>query len=444
MKEYAAFLGEYTDDPAGACARWGVYEASVNPLAGGLVFLADAGEEDVLVCSAPGLFPGEQRDSCTVATLTHGTAQALRTLFPFTRPTRVLARNATCGVGDRLGIAGPGHIRAFEQYDVAPVFAQQSMRENGLTGRSFADVIDAVTFSVFRAGFRKGFGADGDHLKTFEDISAALEAGCTMITLDCSDYIHKEATSAPDIYNDAIAFAARVYAAFFEGGRYAADLEISIDETDTPTTPAQHRYIAQELSARGVRFASLAPRFCGEFQKGVDYRGDLVQFEREIAVHADIAREYGYKLSIHSGSDKFSVFPLIAKHTNGSVHLKTAGTSWLEAMKVVAAKDPALYREAHARALECFEAARKYYHVTTNLSNIPPLAALADDELPALFENGDARQLIHITYGFLLGDAALKQRLYTLWRRERQAYSDALCSHISRHLAAITGKPLRG
>ncbi|HOS18983.1 MAG TPA: tagaturonate epimerase family protein, partial [Clostridia bacterium] len=312
MRDYTGFIREYASGaPRLDCARRGVYPGSVNALEGGVVFMADEGEEDVLVCTHPGLFAGQERGGLTVAPLNHGSADVLRRLFPFAKPAPVLSRDATCGVGDRLGIASPGHIRAFEASDVSPVLAQQSMRELKLTNRSFADVIDAATFSVFRAGYRGGFGADGDHLKTPEDIFLALETGCSMITLDCSDHIRREAPDARGIYGGAIAFAKRIYDEFFAAGGYAAELEISIDETDAPTSPEQHRFIARELLSRGVKFATLAPRFCGEFQKGIDYIGGLAQFEREIEIHAGIAREHGYKLSIHSGSDKFSVFPII-------------------------------------------------------------------------------------------------------------------------------------
>ncbi len=444
MPHFTEFAREYIANRKPDPAAYSVYPKSVYATSGGLVFMADAGEADVIVSTVPGAFSGEARGAYTLTPLTHANAEALRGRFPFTKPCRVLTRPATCGVGDRLGIAAPGHIRAFENSGVSPVLAQQSMRELRLTGRTFADVIDAATFSAFRAGYEGGFGADGDHLKTFEDISSALEAGCTMITLDCSEHIHKDARDAKGIYGDAIAFAKAVYDAFFAGGKYEADLEISIDETDAPTSPEQHRYIARELSARGVEFATLAPRFCGEFQKGIDYIGDLAKFAREMEAHAGIAREFGYKLSIHSGSDKFSAFPIIAKYAEGFFHLKTAGTSWLEAMRVVAMKDPALYREAHETAIISFNEARRFYHVTTNLQNVPELSALPDAELPSLFENPDARQLIHITYGFILANAGLKSRLHALWRRERQAYSNALYRHIGRHLELISGKSLRG
>jgi hypothetical protein len=201
--------------------------------------------------------------------------------------------------------------------------------------------------------------------------------------------------------------------------------------------------VARELIDAGVSFATLAPRFCGEFQKGIDYIGDLAQFEKEIKIHAVIARHFKYKLSIHSGSDKFSVFPSIGKETKGVFHVKTAGTNWLEAVRVVALTDPALYREIHKYAIAAFDEARKYYHVTTDLKKIPDIDKLKDSELPELFNLNDSRQLIHITYGLILnkknddGSYAFKDRLYRLWRKNEEAYSQALFKHIGRHLELL-------
>ena len=245
------------------------------------------------------------------------------------------------------------------------------------------------------------------------------------------------------IYGEAIEFASGIFKKYFKDGGAKADFEVSIDETATPTSPLQHYFAANELILRGVDVATVAPRFCGEFQKGVDYIGDLAQFERELKTHAAIARHFGYKLSIHSGSDKFSTFALIGKYTNGNFHVKTAGTNWLEAMRAVAAADPAMYREIHAFALERFEDAKKFYHVTTDLNKIPALDTLSDAELPSLFTMNDARQLIHITYGFILteknadGAYRFKDRLYKFWRENENVYSDMLYAHIGKHLALL-------
>ena len=206
------------------------------------------------------------------------------------------------------------------------------------------------------------------------------------------------------IYDRAIDYAAEIYRRFFINSR-PCDFEVSIDETATPTSPAQHFFVASELTARGIRPASIAPRFCGEFQKGIDYIGDLLQFEEEFAMHAAIARHFGYKLSIHSGSDKFSIFPIVGKYTRGHFHVKTTGTSWLVAMRIIAVHEPVLYREIHAYALSVFTEARRYYQVTADLNRIPPITSLPDDQLPDLFLQGDARQLIYITYGSILSAA---------------------------------------
>lgn len=433
--------------------------------------------------SNPG-FLGETKNGAFLAPLTHENAVLLRKLFPFTAPKPVLSQKRTFGVGDRLGIATPGHLRVFEQYDALPILAQQSIRELNLTKRTFADVLDSVTFAVFREDFQRGFGADGDHLKTDAEVEYALSNGYTMITLDCSEHIRNDIEAMTNeqvdaayranaewekiycgktfavedqqvtfgeqefrraclIYAAALDHAVHIYETYIKGN--AVDFEISIDETMTPTTPAQHYFVASELLRRGVKFATIAPRFCGEFQKGIDYIGNLAQFEAEMRVHAAIARKFGYKLSIHSGSDKFSVFSIIGRLTNGNFHVKTAGTNWLEAMRVVAMTEPALYREVHAFALSVFHEATKYYHVTTDLGKIPALDSLSDAQLPSLFNQNDARQLIHITYGLILnaqdgnGDYRFKTRLYHCWRENDTLYYDRLEAHIGRHLALLYG-----
>ena len=460
-----------------------VYPKSLHDSEGCPCFAADFGDRDVVIGTKCYEFEGESFEAAgkewTIAEQTHANAKILREEFPFTAPCSVLKKDRTVGVGDRLGIATPGHIRVFEDYDAYPILAQQSIRELNLTERTFEDVLDCVTFAVFRENFTKGFGADGDHLKTEKEVEYAIGCGYTMITLDCSEHIRNdvldltldevkaqykankeledkyvgkkfevegsEITFGEEefmrmslIYNEAIDFAVSIYDKFFAGKENALDFEVSIDETATPTEPAQHFYVANELISRGVVPATIAPRFCGEFQKGIDYIGNLEQFEEEFKVHAAIAKKFGYKISVHSGSDKFSVFPTVGKYTEGRFHLKTAGTNWLEAVKIVAEHNPGLYREIHQYALdEAFNEARKYYHVTTNLDNIPSLDTLSDEELPGLFNNNDSRQLIHITYGLILTNEKYRNRLFDTWREYREEYAEAVHGHIGRHLQMV-------
>lgn len=454
-----------------------IYRSSMQTIGDDMVFMADTGYADVLVITSNGKY--------SMLELNHETALYLRKNFPFTAPSRVLRLPKTIGTGDRLGAAGEGHIACVIDTDYAPVLAQQSIRELNLTGRSYEDVLDAATFAVFKAGYKKPWGADGDHLKKPEEIEYAISCGYTMITLDCSEYIKSDIEKLSEdelsalcadnaelegryigktfdiaegisvsfsersykecvaIYGAAIDFIEDMYELYIKSG--TRDFEISIDETATPTTPAQHFFVANELSLRGIKFDTLAPRFCGEFQKGIDYIGNIDQFAEEFKVHTAIAEKFDYKISVHSGSDKFSVFPLIGRLSAGRFHIKTAGTNWLEAMKLIAKCEPELYREVHAFALARFEDAKQFYVVTTNIGNIPELSTLSDEELTSLFDNNDARQLIHITYGFILsekdsaGKFVYRDRLYAAWRNHRDEYKNLLTEHIGHHIACLEG-----
>ena len=124
------------------------------------------------------------------APLNEKNAAALRKAFPWTAPVPVLNKKCSFGCGDRLGLASAAHAELFKKYDAFPVFAQQSIRELTLTKRTYRSVIDDATFLVFQAGYMGGYGADGDHLKSFEHIDMALEVGVTMLTLDLSDELH--------------------------------------------------------------------------------------------------------------------------------------------------------------------------------------------------------------------------------------------------------------
>jgi tagaturonate epimerase len=420
-------------------------------------------------------------------------AAALRTHLPWLSPEPVGLRTSA-GLGDRLGLATPGHAQALRSTggSMAPVFAQQSIREMTRTGRSPQDVMDAATWGMFEAGWRAGTGADADHLKTTEDIDACLAAGFTWFTIDPGSHVDGTADTASeadvraaaaalpwealedsqadllarylgaplDVEGHTVVFdEAIVLRAAAKYGRAVAhvaamyrhllsrvpsrrfDLEVSVDETDTPTTPAEHVYVVRELSRLGVTWQSLAPRFVGRFEKGVDYIGDLAAFEAEFIVHAAIARQFGpYKISLHSGSDKFSIYPIAARHTRGLVHLKTAGTSYLEALRTVAIVSPALFREIYVFGLEHYEADKVSYHVSAELAKAPQPSQLADTELALVLDQFDARQVLHVTFGSVLttrgADGALfyYTRLMDLLRTNRRVYADCLDHHFTRHL----------
>ncbi len=468
---------------------------SVHKLGGALLMIVRDGEVRSLLIVAdsfralPEGFEGHAErlpdgSAFMVCPLSSGNAAALRRHFPWTAPVSLLDRRTTIGCGDRLGLASRGHIRAARRFGVAPVLAQQSVRELSMTGRSFREVVDAASFMVFESDYRSGFGADGDHLKSFADIEGALAAGMPMITLDLSEVVNVAAGSMPAagidalfadldpevqariideygnrtfvvgpfgvtidgptarrcqvMYGAAIDFSAKVQGLIHSKcGNVGCDLEISIDESATPTLPAHHLFIVRELRLRGVEFSSVAPRFPGEFQKGVDYIGDPGEFEKQFRIHAAIAGAYGgYKLSIHSGSDKFRVYPIIGSVTEGRFHLKTAGTSWLVALRLLAECEPALYRKIHACALENFDRMRAFYHVSADPATIPLLDTVSDPDLPGLLDLPAVRQVLHIAYGPIL-QGALGKCVMTALLRHSEEYDAAIERHFERHLSLL-------
>ena len=429
---------------------------------------------------------GDVQQDIKIAPRNTENARVLRQFLPVTAPKAHRGHGVTLGLGDRLGLAGPGHLRLLKGKQVFPVLAQQSMRELTLTGRSYTDVLDAATWGVVQTGWTGGYGADGDHLKTADEIRYALDAGFTMITLDCSEVMRNDMWVCSDIdvdaayealsqserealeriylgrshvipdlsfryeptqfrrivltYRDALAFAAKVWSELLQPVSERVDFELSIDETPTPTGIPAHFFIASELERRGVRCDSVAPRFCGEFQKGIDYVGDTGLFAAELAEHQAIASAFHYKLSVHSGSDKFSVFPAIGQLP--AFHLKTAGTNWLEAVRVIAQADPQLYRDMHKYALAHLQEARAYYVISNGPETIPSLDELTDSELPDLMNRDDARQCLHITYGVLLqaregDDWRFRNRIYDTLAAQEDMYMDGLYAHIGRHLTGL-------
>ena len=225
----------------------------------------------------------------------------------------------------------------------------------------------------------------------------------------------------------------------------AYDLEVSVDETDQPTSHIEHIYIASELKRLGVKWISLAPRYVGRFEKGVDYIGDLAAFEADFAGHAAIARHFGpYKLSLHSGSDKFSIYSIAARLSDGLVHLKTAGTSYLEALKTIAGVDEDLVREIYQFAREHYEIDRASYHVSAELGRAPLPEAVSD--WAELIDQFDAREILHVTFGSVStdktggGEWRFRKRILDLLRSHPEAYAANLESHFIRHLTPFISR----
>lgn len=447
-----------------------------------------------------GEFAGEARPisllgsdlTLTLGPTDHANALALHRALPFTVPV-TLGLRQSIGCGDRMGLATPGHVRAVRKGSMAPIFAQQSIREMTRTERTPDQVMDAATWGVFQEGWREGFGADADHLKTPDDVDRCVAAGFTFYTVDPGDHVDNAADvddpaalrqkvealpwdllqASPDDlrrrylgqrfdvgdfavtfseeellraaakYGRAVAHTARMYRHLAEQmGNRAFELEMSVDETETPTTIPEHYFVASELRRLGVQWVSLAPRYIGRFEKGVDYIGDLGAFEADFARHVAIARALGpYKLSLHSGSDKFSIYPIAARVAGDLVHLKTAGTSYLEALRAIAGVKPDLFREILAFAFERYGEDRASYHVSADPAKVPTPAQLADAELAPVLDDFDGREMLHVTFGSVLtardadGSYRFRDRLLAALQADEEAHYAALEAHFDRHIA---------
>jgi tagaturonate epimerase len=417
-----------------------------------------------------------------VAETTPENAAALRSALPWLTPSR-FGLHTSAGFGDRLGLATPGHVRALKGVgaDINPVFAQQSIREMGRCHRTPRNVLDDATWGAFQAGWTKPVGGDADHLEQLEDIDETTAAGFVFYTLDPKAEVDPAAEHADsaairqkvealdwagldsdletfrkryvgqriDLEHDAIeldeesvlramakygpslSHAMAMYRRLMDKG-IDCEVEFAVDETDYPTKPAEHVVVVSELKRLGMEFISFAPRFVGRFEKGVEYIGDIDELQRDFEVHAAIARALGpYKLSLHSGSDKYSTYPLIAEATQGMVHLKTAGTSWAEALRVIANNDPDLMRSVLTLALDSFEANRKSYHLSCDPSRIPTNPT--DDEVARLMDVTDSRQVLHVGYGAILDEFG--PRMYQVWNDNEEEHYRIIADHFTRHLA---------
>lgn len=417
-----------------------------------------------------------------------------------TRETVTLGLTPSFGFGDRIGLATPGHVAAMRAAGggIAPMFAQQSIREMARTNRTPEGVMSDALTAAASAGWDKPQGSDADHLKTPEDVDRTAEVGFKFFTIDPSGYVDQQADDYDEQavkekfaaiadsvtwlggyegkeitlstgtkltfdeqslqragvkYGKAIEEAVKL-ADYIKGVQEAAgrdyEIELSVDETEQPTTLVEHWIIAEQCLTRGVKLVSLAPRFIGEMEKGVDYIGDVEALEASMNDHAAIAAELGpYKLSLHSGSDKVSMYPSLARATNGQFHVKTAGTSYLEALRVVALCDKPLFRDMCEFARGRYETDRATYHVHATLDNVPAPADLSDEDLlkeylqrwedvPAGkgFTNA-GRQILHCTFGSTLTDERLGPALRECLQANQQVYNDVLEEHFVKHLVAL-------
>ena len=382
----------------------------------------------------------------------------------------------TFGVGDRFANGAHAQLAAFIEakklgIDITPVW-NKSNREHNIIGSEPIQTRQAADKAVADLGWTGEYLLDADHINL--STVDRFVAPCDFFTLDVADDIGEAANPADvsafiakhpeligtvaiegisepfeitraDVEKTANQFlkvtqkAAAIYQHIVaaKGGVDNFVTEVSMDETDSPQTPPEMLIILAAIADQGIPIQTIAPKFTGRFNKGVDYVGDPLQFEKEfnddLAVIAHAIKIYGLppalKLSVHSGSDKFSIYPIIKKaihRTGAGLHIKTAGTNWLEEIIGLAeagGEGLTLAKTIYAKALEKKEALCEPYATVINIedSNLPSAEEVngwtSTQFTDALRHiptnpgyNADLRQLLHVGFKIAaqLGDTYIQ------------------------------------
>lgn len=367
----------------------------------------------------------------------------------------------TLGIGDRFAHQGTAQLRALQAaldhgIPVSPVW-NKSNREHNLIGTEPSSLRAEADEAVASLGWKAPYFVDADHIN-LKTVDRFLDAS-DFFTIDVADSIGKQPDSAavehlvakragepldyPGLSSPILrgreeitAAAGKFLAAMQEAGevyRHIAArkpagsfvVEVSTDEASAPQSPGELYLILAMLADEGVPVATIAPKFTGQFNKGVDYEGDISDFTREfeddliVLKHAGptLGLPEGLKLSVHSGSDKFSIYPiinrLVRKH-NAGLHLKTAGTTWLEEIAAIAASGEEgrmLTASIYADALDRYDEVTAPYSTVLHIDRLklPPAAEIASwtgtrlaraiiHEQSCADFNPHVRQLFHVSF----------------------------------------------
>lgn len=404
------------------------------------------------------------------------------------------------GLGDRFGRQGSAQLKAIMKADeqgiqITPVW-NKSNREHLLIGTQPSDVRKEADHVTSKAGYKKPYFVDADHINA-DTVDRFIEHS-DFFTIDVAAYIGKKAAreeieefvksctdltgkinipGLKDPFNVTKTLLARIADKYLFAAIKAYDIyrkiekqkgrgnfvtEISMDEVANPQTPMELLFILRMLASENIPLQTIAPKFSGRFNKGVDYVGDPVEFalefEDDLAVIDYAVKQFGLpenlKISVHSGSDKFAIYPyigsIIRKHDKG-IHIKTAGTTWLE--EVIGLAEAGgdaleLVREIYAESLEHIEELCAPYAdvIDIRISELPETSdvmkwdnkrfaeALRHDQENKNF-NPDMRQLIHVAYKLAV---SRMDRYYKLLDKYEKIVSACVFENIwERHIARI-------
>ena len=405
------------------------------------------------------------------------------------------------GIGDRFSHEGKAQLAALIEaagkypFKFVPVW-NKSNREHQIIGTEPADTRREADDAVMAMGYGKPYFVDADHIN-MNNVDRFMDAS-DFFTIDVADYIGKpaDADSVSKFIENNLKYAGtlsipgieepfkvdrslleqlagKYLFAAMEAGRIYRHIaskkgadnfvtEVSMDEVDAPQTPIEIFFILSALAQEKVPAQTIAPKFTGRFNKGVEYVGDTVQFEKEfredLLVIDFAVKEFGLpeglKLSIHSGSDKFSIYPimgrLIRQYDKG-IHIKTAGTTWLEENIGLALADDQALELAKKIAISALgrmeELCIPYATVIDiNPANLPTAEqiaswdgnqyarALRHNRQDPLY-NPDFRQLVHVSYKIA---AELAPEFYAALERNADVVAEQVKENIlDRHIARL-------
>jgi hypothetical protein len=407
----------------------------------------------------------------------------------------------TFGVGDRFAHGAHAQLQAFIAakelgIDITPVW-NKSNREHDIIGSEPQSTRDAADKAVADLEWSGEYLLDADHINL--GTVDRFVAPCNFFTLDVADDIGEAADPAdveafiakhPELIGsvsvEGIAGPLEISRELVEqtanqflkatqkakaiydhivaakGGTDDFVTEVSMDETDNPQVPAEMLIILAAIADQGIPIQTIAPKFTGRFNKGVDYVGDVAQFEQEfnddLAVIAHAIKAYGLpeslKLSVHSGSDKFSIYEPIKKaiaRTGAGLHIKTAGTNWLEEVIGLATAGGAgldLAKEIYAKALEKKEALCEPYATVIDIehSQLPSadevngwtseqfVSTLTHDQGNPGY-NANVRQLLHV--GFKIA-AQMGDRYLEALKEHREVIAKCVTGNLlDRHMKPL-------
>ena len=354
-----------------AAAGGKVVSASLSEVTNGWVALVIKAADKKLVCVTQGECPltamWAVENSCEqdglhvdIMSLNANNAAVIRRFVKWAAPSACGIKGTSIGFSDWLGAAGGCIAPLFVKKQVKPVLAEYSAADSVLLKRNFLEAVDAATWGVFETGYKEGYGANAEGLKSEEDIVKALLYGYSMIGLDCSDKINLQIEKMSDAevekrYNDfpqefrdamqgsyleanfqvgseAIMHAQFIYNSYLKNTPWEIDFELLISKEGKLLSPQEHYLIANELQRNGIKFAAL----------GLNTLDEAQLLQEMLQTHAAIADTFGYRLSFLHADLTLKDLGAVAKTLKGKVHFKLSSVLWLAAWETVLKLAPQL------------------------------------------------------------------------------------------------------